>query len=148
MTQADDGLGALREAYPFWAFWRVNGRLGAIHRQTGVIIDAPEHAVWMEILAAADALLRGDVASGSDEAADLGDRVDQPLIPQPGDNFACGAAGYAELLNELRLRRDGLAGAVDADSDAPAKLGGDLHPHRKVGTELDHAGNVVDHGSA
>lgn len=63
MAQVNDGLNALREAYPFWAFWHVNGRLGAIHRKTGVIIDAPEHAAWKEILAAADAALGGGVVT-------------------------------------------------------------------------------------
>lgn len=143
-----DGLDALREAYPCWAFWHVSGRFGAIHRKTGVIIDIPEHVAWAEVLAAVDAILRGGVISGSNETADLGHRVDQPLIPQPGDNFTGGAAGNAELLNELYLRRDGLAGAVDADIDAAAELGGDLHPHGQVGTEVDHAGTVVDHGLA
>lgn len=148
MTPADDGLNALREVYPNWAFWHVSGHYGAIHRQTGVIIDAPEHATWAEVLAAADALLRGGVASNGDEGAELRNRVDQPLISQLGDNLPRGTAGDTEFLDELRLRRDDLAGAIDADSDAAAKLAGDLHPHRLVGTEVDHDGNVEDHGPA
>lgn len=149
VTQADDGLNALRLAYPLWAFWHVSGRLGAIHRQTGVIIDAPEHAAWAEVLTAVDAVLTGDVvALSGGETSDLGHRVEQPLIPQLGDDLTGGAAGYAELLDESRLRRDGLARAVDADSDAATELIGYLHPHGDVGTEVDHGENVVDHDPA
>lgn len=137
--QSDDALRPLREAYPGWAFWWLNNRCGAIHRQSGVILDVPGDIPLDQLVATLDVVLGPGVGgSGCDEGADLRHGVDQPFVPQFADDLPRGAACDAELLDESNLRRDGGLRPVNTRGDTAPELVGDLHPDRRVGTELDH----------
>lgn len=79
----------------------------------------------------------GDFAGWADEAAEVGDGVDQAFLAKLADRLADGVAGDAELLNQPHFG-DEVLWRVFAAADACAKDVGDLLPAGAVRLELDH----------
>lgn len=135
----------LNATFPSWAFWHHIGGFGAIHRETGVIVYAPDEGSLERSVETLDSALSVTIW-GTDKTADLGDGVDQSLVSQRGHDLPRGTAGDAELLDERDLGRDGVARPVDPVSDSAAQLLGDLLPPGRVPPVDDHDTTVEGHG--